>query len=254
MALFTDGPVSGMQDLTAQDTQLSNVASVEGMDVTQKLFLAQEDLGLEIATLLNGSRGAEQAFWLSAQPTIANVVVTPALKLWHTFRTLEMVYGDAYSSQLNDRYAAKRDQFHERANGAYERLLLLGIGIAWSPVPRAREPQVVSAAGGLAEGTYYVAMTWINAKSEEGAPSAPASIATTGSTLLVQPAAAPTCAAGWNVYVGTDTETLFRQNGSPIAAAQTWLQPNMMVTVGSAPGWGQSPNYLMPVPRMILRG
>ena len=41
------------------------------------------------------------------------VVVTPPLKLWHTFRTLEMVYGDAYNSQLNDRYAGKRDEFHE---------------------------------------------------------------------------------------------------------------------------------------------
>jgi len=127
-----------MEDLTAQDTQLSNVASVEGIDVTQKLVLAQEELALEITTLLSGSRRAEQAFWLAAQPTIADVVVTPALKLWHTFRTLEMVYGDAYSSQLNDRYAAKRDQFHERANWAYERLLLLGIGIAWFPIPSRR--------------------------------------------------------------------------------------------------------------------
>jgi hypothetical protein len=254
MALFTDGAVSGMEDLTAQDTQLSNVASVEGIDVTQKRVLAQEELALEITTLLNGLRGAEQAIWLSARPSIANVVVTPALKLWSTFRTLEMVYGDAYSSQLNDRYAAKRDQFHERANWAYERLLLLGIGIAWSPVPRAREPQVVSAAGGLADGTYYVTMTWLNEKSEEGAPSVATAITTTESTFLVQPAAAPACATGWNVYAGTDTEALSRQNETPIAGAQAWLQPNTLATGGSAPGWGQSPSYLMAVPRMILRG
>jgi hypothetical protein len=36
MALFTDGPVAGMEDLMAQDTQLTNVANVEGIDVTQK--------------------------------------------------------------------------------------------------------------------------------------------------------------------------------------------------------------------------
>src|SRR5580698_1185603 len=133
MALFMDGPVSSMEDLTAQDTQLKNVASVEGIDVTQKLFLAREELALEVTTLLNEQRRAEQAVWLTALPTIANVVVTPPLKLWHTFRSLEMVYGDAYSSQLNDRYAAKRDQFHERAAWAYERLLLLGLGLVKVP-------------------------------------------------------------------------------------------------------------------------
>ena len=130
MALFTDGLMSGMEDLAAQDTQLTNVANVEGIDVTQKLVLAQEELALEITALLTGSRCGDQAIWLQAQPRINNLVVTPALKLWHTFRALEMVYGDAYSSQLNDRYAAKRDQFHERAKWAYERLLLLGMGIA----------------------------------------------------------------------------------------------------------------------------
>ena len=163
MALFTDGLVSAMEDLIAQDSQLGNVASVEGIDVTQKLGLAQEELALEIITLLSGSRRAELAVWLSTQPKIENVVVTPVLKLWHIFRTLEMVYEDAYSSQLNDRYAAKRDQFRKRATWAYERLLLLGIGIAWSPIPRAQLPQVVNAAGSLPDATYYASMTWTNA-------------------------------------------------------------------------------------------
>ncbi len=56
MALFTDGLMSGLEDLAAQDAQISTVASVEGIDVTQKMALAQEELGLEIITLLNGSR------------------------------------------------------------------------------------------------------------------------------------------------------------------------------------------------------
>jgi hypothetical protein len=254
MALFTDGLVSGMEDLMAQDTQLSNVANVEGIDVTQKLALAQEELALEIAALFSGSGGAAQAVWLPAQPNIGNVVVTPPLKLWHTFRTLEMVYDDAYSSQLNDRYAAKRDQFHERARWAYERLTLVGLGIVRSPVPRASEPQVVSAAGSLADDTYYVAMTWTNSKGEEGAPCLVVTLTTTSSTLLVQPPAPPSCATGWNVYVGTDPDALSRQNGSPIPVAQPWLQPNAVLSGGSDPGRGQPPNYLMPTPRMILRG
>jgi hypothetical protein len=254
MALFTDGPVADMEDLTAQDTQLDNVANVEGIDVIQKLFLAQEELALDITTLLQGSGRAEQAVWVSAQPKINNVVVTPALKLWHTFRTLESVYGDAYSSQLNDRYKAKRDQFRERAKWAYERLLLIGIGIAWSPLPQAATPQAVSAEGGLVNGTYYVEATWTNSKGEEGSPSLVTSVTITASSLSVQPAQAPASAAGWNVYIGTDPGALWRQNGSPIATSQAWLQPNAIISGGSGPGRGQSPNCLMPMPRVILRG
>jgi len=254
MALFTDGPVSSIEDLTAQDSQLQNVANVEGIDVTQKLFLAQEELALEIKTLLDASRGPEQAFWLAAQPTIENVAVTPALKLWHTFRALEMVYRDAYPNQLNARYLTKGNQFQERAKWAYEKLLLLGIGMVWSPVPRAAVPQVVSAPGSLADGTYYVTMAWTNTKGEEGAPSVPATITTSGSTLLVQPATPPAAAAGWNVYVGQDPASMAVQNGSPIATAQTWLQPNTVATGGRTPGTGQLPNYVLPAPRMILRG
>jgi hypothetical protein len=254
MALFTDGPIAGMEDLTGQDTQLTNVANVEGIDVTQKLFLAQEELAIEITTLLNGPGRAEQAIWLPAQPTIDNVVVTTALKLWHTFRTLESVYGDAYSSQLNDRYSAKRDQFHGRANWAYERLLLTGIGIALSPIPRAAEPQVAPAEGGLENGTYYVAVTWTNNSGEEGAPSIMTALTTTATSFVVQPAAPPASATGWNVYAGTDPEAVWRQNGAPIAVTQTWLQPNEIQSGGSGPGCGQSANYLMPMPRVILRG
>jgi hypothetical protein len=253
MPLFTDGPISDLGDLTAQDTQLANVANVEGIDVTQKLLLAQEELALEITTLLEGSGRAEQV-WLSARPKIGNVVVTPALMLWHTFRSLEMVYGDAYSSQLNARYAAKRDQFHERASWAFERLLLAGIGIAWSPVPRSGIPIVTPAAGSIADGTYYVATTWLNARGEEGAPSLPASITTVGSTMAIQLAATPAGAVGWNMYAGVDPATLWRQNTTAITVGQTWLQGNTMVSTGTAPGSGQALNYLMPMPRRLLRG
>ena len=48
-----------------------------------------------------------QSGQLAAPPSIEQVVVTPPLKLWHIFRTLEMVYRDAYNSQLNDRYAGQ---------------------------------------------------------------------------------------------------------------------------------------------------
>src|ERR1044071_7394258 len=95
MALFTDGPVSCILDLTARDTQLLNVAVAEGIDVTQKLALAQDELALELGTLLNRTSSAAQSLWLAPQPDLGSVVVTPALKLLHTLRTLELVYDHA---------------------------------------------------------------------------------------------------------------------------------------------------------------
>jgi hypothetical protein len=259
MALFIDGPVSSMEDLTAQDSQLLNVASIEGIDVAQKLALAQDELTLELNALLTRLSSVDQLFWLAPQPNLGNVVVTPALKLWHTFRSLEMVYGDAYNSQLNDRYIGKRDQFHMSTKWAYEMLVQAGIGVASVPVPQAAIPTVTVAAARapgtpLPSGTYYVTVTWVNAGGEDGASALPAAIATTGSTLLVQPAdAPPRTAAGWNVYVGSGPDSMALQNGSPVAIGQAWLQPGALAA-GRPPGPGQRPSYLKPVPRMIQRG
>ena len=52
MALFTDGPISCIEDLTAQDSQLLNVASVEGIDTTQKMAIAQEELAMDLIGVL----------------------------------------------------------------------------------------------------------------------------------------------------------------------------------------------------------
>ena len=259
MALFTDGPAASMEDLTAQDSQLLDVASVEGIDVAQKLALAQDELALELDALLTRLSYVDQLFWLAPQPGLGSVVVTPALKLWHTFRSLEMVYSDAYNNQLNDRYAGKRDQFHVRAKWAYETLVAAGIGVASVPVPQAATPAVTAAAAPapgtpLPVGTYYATVAWVNAGGQDGASAIPATIATTGGSLLVQPAdAPPRTAAGWNVYVGTGPDSMALQNGSPIAIGRTWLQP-AVVAAGRPPGPGQRPSYLKPVPRMIQRG
>src|SRR5689334_6901778 len=136
MALFMDGTPSSIDELTAHDSQLLTVASVEGIDVTQKLTLAWDELAMELDAMLNSSGRAERAVWKPAAG-LSSVVVTPPLKLWHTYRALQLVYEDAYNSQLNDRYAGKRDRYGERAMWARERLREIGIGFAALPVRRA---------------------------------------------------------------------------------------------------------------------
>ncbi len=254
MALFTDGPVSSIEDLTAQDSQLLDVASTEGIDVTRKLALAQEDVGVELTGLLSKLSFADQAFWLPSQPNLGAVVVTPALKRWHTFAALELVYRDAYNSQLNDRYAGKRDQFHQMAQWACEKLIQTGVGLVLKPVPRASTPKVTGIPGGLADGTYFVSTAWVNSSGEEGAGAVPAVVTIAASTLQVQPGPPPENAVNWNVYIGTEEGTMVRQNASPIDAGEIWRQEGAPATAGCMPGSGQVPSYIKPLPRVIQRG
>jgi hypothetical protein len=254
MPLFTDGPVSYIEDLTAQDSQLSTVASVEGIDVTQKIAIAQEQVAMDLLTALNRFGYVDRLIWLAPQPKLDRVVVTPPLKLWHTARSLELVYSDAYNSQLNDRYAGKRDQFRALANWAYEKLREIGVGIVAQPVPRARMPTVTAFPGALPDGLYYVTTTWVNAGGEEGAAATETAISTTSSTFLVGAAAAPRIATGWNVYAGASPDTMFGQNTSLLTLGQTWEQPAVLVQTGELPGKGQKPTYLQALPRVLQRG
>jgi hypothetical protein len=191
---------------------------------------------------------------LILEPTTGNIVVTPALQLWHTYRSLEMVYGDAYANQLNDRYAAKRDQFHESASWAREKLIQNGLGICTNPVPQAGTPLLSATTGSLADGTYYVTMAWVNQAGEEGASGVPDAITTSGGTFRVQAVARPSNATGWNVYAGQTPETMVIQNDGPIPIDEVWLQPPVLITMGRAPGTGQAPNFLKSIPRVLQRG
>ena len=254
MALFTDGPVSSIDDLTAQDSQLLSVATTELIDLSRKLALAQDELGAELKVLLSKLSYTGQLFWVAPTTNPGNVAVTTELKLWHTYLALELVYRDAYNSQLNDRYAGKRDQFHQMAQWAYEKLIQIGIGIVTKPVPQAAIPQVTAIPGALADGTYYISMAWLNSSGEEGASAVPAVITTAGSGLQVRPGTPAEAAASWNVYIGDAPETMVLQNGSPVGTGEVWQQTTAPVTAGKAPGTGQQPSYLKPVPRVIQRG
>jgi hypothetical protein len=246
MPLFTDGPASTIEDLAAQDSQVLDVASVEGIDLTRKLALAQEAIAIDLEAVMRRSG--------NHPVRLDTVVVTSALRLWHSYRALELVYGDAYYNQLNDRYASKRDRFADLGKWAHERLILTGIGIAPRPVPRAATPDVVAAPGVVADGAWYVTMAWVNGTGEEGAAAIPAVITTSGSSFTVTPKAAPHAAAGWNVYAGPAPDSMVRQNDESIPPAAAWTQPAMVRASGSAPGCGQPPSYFHSLPRVIQRG
>jgi len=254
MALFTDGPPSTIEQLAGLDSQLLSVASTERIDVTRKLELAYEEIGLDLDAVLKRLSPADRLMWAMAKPRLENVVVTTALKLWFAYRTLELVYSDAYNSQLNDRYMGKRDQFQQMAVEYRERLIDAGAGMAPIPVPRAMTPVLAPAPGSLPDNIYYVTAAWVNRVSEEGASAIPAAITTASSSFSAQIGPAPANATGWNVYVGMDPDSTALQNSSPLEIGAAWVQPVWITATGRKPGSGQAPSYVQSLARILQRG
>lgn len=228
MALFTDGPIAMTDDLLGHDSAVLTVASTEGIDLTKKLGLAMDELALELPRLL---------------PTIDRldrVAVTPAIKLWHAFRALELVYRDAYQNQLNDRYAGKRDQFAALGKWALDKLMEVGVGIVNSPIPKAAAAELTYFPGQQAAATYYACVSWTDAQGEEGAVGDWRAISIPdGNVLSVRALNPPANVAGWNVFVGLTPESISQQNPSTLPLGQSWLQQTAVSTTGRAPHSGQ---------------
>jgi hypothetical protein len=243
MALFTDGTISNSEDLTGHDSGVLEVASTEGIDVTKKLRLAQDELAVELTALL------------SDPDTLRNLVVTTPLRLWHAFQTLTLVYRDAYYNQLNERYGGKRDEYAALARWAANKLMDAGIGLVSNPMAKAEAPELDSVPGAQTGGTYYACVSWLNGDGEEGAAGEWRSLTVgDGGVLAVRPANPPANAMGWNVFVGLSPDALAQQNESVLTIGQRWLQNATVATVGKPPGTGQIANYVRSVPRVLQRG
>jgi len=254
MALFTDG-ISTIQDLMGRDSSVLATAQTENIDLNQKLALAQQELGIELTTLLQRSNTYDWQFWLQPDPQLNNIVATPTLQLWHVFQTLVLVYQDAYFNQLNDRYKGKRDQFQQLAKWAMDKLIQTGIGIVADPIPRAAPPQLTCIPGGQPAMTYCASVSWLNAENEEGQASNPSTVTVAaGNVLVAQPFNFPSSARAWNVYVGLSPTAMALQNASPLTLDQVWVQAGPVSTLGQGPGTGQTPDYLRALARVIQRG
>jgi len=259
--LFTDGVISTIEELSLQDTAILEVASAEGINLTAKLALAQDELGIELKAAIARSSLSSADYWSGDRVAAANqcslqdVVVTPALHLWHTFRTLALIYRDAYNSQLNDRYLGKWRQYRELASWAADKLFLSGIGTVTDPLPIAGPPQLSLQSGTMEGMTYYVQVSWVNTRREEGMPSSVISIeAPDQTTLLVTAPPAPSQQIFWNIYAGDNSAAVTLQNAVPLELTQTWTAPPYGLVIGRPPGAGQDPNYFRSLARVLHRG
>lgn len=244
MALFTDGTISVIGDLMAYESTVLEVATTEQIDLTVKLGLAEDELGIDLEVFLAGRSNA---------PGLGNIVVTEALRKWHTFRALALVYRDAYHRQLNDRYLAKWKEYQRLAQWAWDALMQTGVGTTTDPIPRAAKPQLSYVPGGVGAATYYVRAAWRSVDGEEGSPSDIAVLSVPAGNALVATVVSPPAAAqGWNVYVGFSVPDQTLQNDVPMAVYESWTEPDSGIRQGTPPGIGQAPeSFLRPGPQVL---
>jgi len=186
MALFNDGPISDAADLQQYENGILSVASTESIDLGAKIALAQEDVANEVLLFLLRRpllRYCSMEFRRSIG--VSDVVVTLPLQQWHIHRTLALIYRDAYYNQLNDRYEGKWNEYEQLATASEQTYFQIGVGLVANPVPMAPLPALSSAAGTAAGNTFYVAVTWVNAMGDEGAPSDFAQLGTSDGQQLI---------------------------------------------------------------------
>ncbi|MEO8026325.1 MAG: hypothetical protein ABI823_07615 [Bryobacteraceae bacterium] len=253
MALYTDGSPSTIEDLRGYESSLLDVARVEQIDLDGKLALAAGEVGDELIAFLLRRPSQDPQAANRRQMGLSTVVVTDGVKRWHTLHTLATVFSDAFSSQLNDRFRNKYEQYAAFAQTAKQRAFEYGVGVVETAVPRASTPVCSSGAGTEAATNYYVSASWIGAG--EGAASFPTTYETAaGSTLAVAVAAVPSGVTGWNVYAGLTRESMARQNSSPLAIGATWLLPPGGLTPGAPPSQGQDADVWVAGQRTLIRG
>jgi hypothetical protein len=263
MGLLTDGQINNTQDLRNYENGILDIASLENIDLTGKMALAQDEISTGILTFLlkQITRDLRSFPYLLPGESqrrhlgVTDVTVTPQLKRWHALKTLALTYADAYNNQLNDRYGGKWKQYETLAQAAEQSFYETGVGLSLDPIGRPVVPTLGSVAGTGVQGTFYVQITWTNRAAQEGSPSEVVSFTTSAKEeLTVTTMDAPANATGFNVYTGLTPEGVTLQNDVPIQVGTQWVLLPSGIRKGRKPGQGQSADRYIVNDRILLRG
>jgi hypothetical protein len=263
MGLLIDGQLNNTQDLRNYENGILDLASLENIDLTGKMAMAQDEISTSILNFLLKQTGRDLGFLpyilggenLRRRLGVSDVTNTPQLKRWHALKTLTLAYADAYNNQLNDRYRGKWKQYESLATDAEQSFYEIGVGLSLAPVGKALPPVLGTIAGIGAQATFFVQTTLTNQGGQEGAPSDFASLSTpAGSQLTVTSVDAPGSGSGINVYVGTIPDGVTLQNDVPVDVGSQWILPPSGLRQGRAPGQGQSADRYIVNNRVLLRG
>jgi len=257
MALFTDGPINGASDLQNYESAILDVASTEGIDVSGKGALAQNEIATELTLLFRRRFQVPNFQWaITIARTIGtdDVVVTDPLKQWHAYKTLALIYRDAYNNQLNDRYKGKWQTYEQLAKDSSRNYFQIGVGLVTDPIPKATAPLLSTVVGTGGGGVYYVAATWQDQSGQQGSSSDTSQITVAaGQQLVVAVGTTPGNVTAWNVCIGTTPETITLQNTIAIALGATWTMTAGLIA-GVRPGTGQLPTWFLADERVLERG
>ena len=252
MALFQDGPISSLEDLRVYETSLLETANIEGVSLSNKLELAQQEVGNEILRFLIQQLEPTE----SVTPTKLNqVVATDPLRRWHALRTLSVFFRDVHHNQLNDRYRAKWDAYESEAKGAARLLWEVGVGLVRSPLKRPAPPSLELLPSDEEYPQSLFKTTWVTGPFEESAASeavlfAPA-FAERPQLAAIDP---PARATGWHVDAGPAESLLTRQTTTAVSLTAPWVMPSSNFVAGAAAPFGQQPDYYIRLQRLLFRG
>ena len=252
MALFQDGLISSLEDLRVYETSLLDTASIEGVSLSNKLELAQQEIGNEILRFLIQQLEPTE----SVTPAkLDQVVATDPLRRWHALRTLSVFFRDVHHNQLNDRYRAKWDAYESESRSAARLLWEVGVGLVRNPLRRPAAPLLGALPSDEEFPQSLFKTTWVAGPFEESAAS---------EAVLFAPAFAqrpqltvndpPSRATGWHVYAGAAESVLVRQTTSAMALAAPWVMPTAELAGGQAVPFGQQPDYYVRMQRLLYRG
>jgi hypothetical protein len=263
MATFLNGSLPGLTDLKMYESGILDVASAEGIALNDKVVVARDEIasGLLLflversAGLVNRFLVLDGSMGLNGRPRLEQVARTPTLRQWHILQTLAVVYRDAFSNQLNDRYQRKWQEYERLAQRAKDIALQSGVGMILNPIPQPGAPTLAAASGTLAAASYFVQVTWVGFNGAEGEPSDVRALSLTApGALQVTPPAAPAGVTGWNVYVGLSLDQLSLQFGGPLALGTPWTTPSAGLVQGKPPGDGQTPDQYYYPQQLLRRG
>ncbi len=256
MALFTDGPINVSGDLVKYENSILNVASTENIDTTQKCCLAQEEMEVELLLFLDRNVLWDPWFAVIRRTVgICNVVVTRAMKRWHAYKSLELVYRDAYYNQLNDRYQAKWTEYQTISADAAKKLFKSGVGMVVDPVSKASAPSLTTVAASVSGASYYARASWVSAAGKEGQISDVVQVTSASGSAIALSASNPRAGIiSWNAYAGVAPNEVTLQNTTPLPILSTWTLPVTGLVAGTVPSTGQEPDWWMVDKQVLLRG
>jgi hypothetical protein len=253
--LLTDGSPNDDESLRVYESAILDVSNTEAIPLRAKLELALEEISEDVlGVLMDHGAPADPHASMRRKIGVSDVVVTRQMRRWHAMHTLEVFYRDALNSQLNSRYQAQFNEYHELSEEARDRTYQFGIGLALTPIPRAGLPTFGSTTGSLPETIYYAQMSWVSANGQEGDPS---ELTTFDSPAMSVPVVTgvnpPAVATGFNVYLGLTAETVSLQNSVPVALGGSFTLPSVLIT-GIRSGRGQAPDVFVTGGNMLRRG